>query len=99
MNKSVAQATRPAGKQGLAGHQVPSPSPTVQAHLDVGLLLYPVDVLMQAVHQEGQKLLAVMLLVAAELWSKLRQLGLEGARLDTANTRLHAGSHQAGRDG
>jgi hypothetical protein len=57
-------------------------------HLDVWLLLYAVDVLVQAVQQEAQELLAVVLLVAAELGRKLGNLGLERARHHAANVSL-----------
>ena len=54
---------------GLAGHLVVGLAVAV-AHLHVGLLSHPVQVLVQAVQQEGQQLLAVLLLVTAELRRK-----------------------------
>jgi hypothetical protein len=60
-------------------------------YLDVGFLLYPVDVLVQPVQQEGQELLAVVLLVATELGRKRSNLGLENARRHTADTSLGVG--------
>ena len=41
--------------------------PVSLAHLHVGLLSDPVEVLVEAVQQEGEQLLAVLLLVAGEL--------------------------------
>jgi len=65
--------------------------------LNVGLLLYPVDVLVQAIQQEAKELLAVMLLVAAELRCKLSNLGLECPRHHTANARLQDTDSTTGR--
>lgn len=47
--------------------------------LDVLLVLDSVEVLVQAVQQERQQLLAVVLLVAQELRGKVAHLGLQGA--------------------
>mmetsp|Transcript_34674 Transcript_34674/g.68249 ORF Transcript_34674/g.68249 Transcript_34674/m.68249 type:complete len:228 (-) Transcript_34674:3764-4447(-) len=54
----------------LAGNQVVAPTTSLNI-LDVRLLLYPVEVLVDTVHQEGAKLLAVVLQEICKLWSKL----------------------------
>lgn len=51
------------------------PAPSVP-QLDVLLVLDAVQVLVEPVQQEGQKLLAVMLLVAQELRRKVAHFGL-----------------------
>lgn len=61
---------------------------TDKADLNVGLVLDPVDVLVQSIQQKGQELLAVMLLVAAELRSKLSDFCFEAARHHSAHLRL-----------
>lgn len=61
----------------LRGHLVWSSISIPQ--LDVLFVLDSVEVLVQAVQQEGQQLLAVVLLVAQELRGKVAHLGLQGA--------------------
>lgn len=61
----------------LRGHLVRSSISIPQ--LDVLFVLDSVEVLVQAVQQEGQQLLAVVLLVAQELRGKVAHLGLQGA--------------------
>ena len=51
---------------------------------------------MQAIQQECQELLTVVLLVPAELRGKLRNLGLERTRRYTANTSLQGGRERGG---
>lgn len=59
----------------LSGHLVGSPVSVAQ--LDVLLVLDPVQVLVQAVQQEGEQLLAVVLLVAEKLRRKMPHLRLQ----------------------
>lgn len=49
----------------------------MKCYLNVGLALDPVEVFMQAIQQEGQQLLTVLLAVALELRGKLAKLILE----------------------
>ena len=60
----------------------------VGRHLDVPLLLDAVQVLVQAVQQERQQLLAVLLLVARELRREPRQRALECPRCHAADAGL-----------
>ena len=59
-------------------------------YLNVGLAFDSVEVFMQAVQQEGQKLLAVLLAVALELRGKLAQLPLEIGWGDRCCVALHS---------
>ena len=58
------------------------------SHLDVRLLLDPVEVLMQPIQQRPQQLLAVLLPISSKLGTPLCNLGLELARSDIADVAL-----------
>jgi hypothetical protein len=51
---------------------------------------------MQSIQQEGEELLAVMLLIAAELGSKLSDLGFEATRDHSANLSLQENTKKSG---
>lgn len=57
-------------------------------HLYVWLALDPVEVLMQAVQQESQQLLAVLLAISLKLWGKPPKLVLEVGRRDRCSISL-----------
>ena len=59
-------------------------------HLYVWLALDPVEVFMQAIQQEGQQLLTVLLAVALELRGKLSKLVLETGGRHRCCVTLHA---------
>ncbi len=60
------------------------------AHLYVWLALDPVKVFMQAIQQEGQQLLTVLLAIALKLRGKLAKLVLETGRRHRCCITLHA---------
>lgn len=65
------------------------------AHLNVTLFGHAVQVLVQAVQQEGEELLGVLLRVPLELGRKLGQLPLEVLGGDVGGARGPELSHQA----